>query len=294
MNDLLGGPKRPRRRRRLTPLAWTGIVLVVLGGIAALWIWVFSPIFISPVEFHAKQLAFDAAIRDVVQVRGPGGKVPSIPPWPPPLDSDRVTVLACAEAASVRGVRYAANAEAIAFPWGDVPDHIGTSADIIVRCLRKVRVDLQQLIHHDRVTDPKRYPTELFTHKSPDKAMDHRRVAYLFAFARAFLPSAPLATDKPEDAALFLPGDLVFWSIGGRDTHPGLVGVVTDRRNELGVPFVVTLVPKEDRATDDHLVDAWPILGHFSLDVTHLFERFLETYPGLSYATEPPPAPRQP
>ena len=268
--------------------------MALLAGIAALWIWVFTPIFISPIEFHARQLAFDAAIREVVQARGPGGKIPSLPAWPPPLDVDRVTVLACAESAAARGVRFAANAEPIPFPWGDVPDHLGNSADLLVRCLRKVRVDLQQLVHHDRVTEPKRYPTEHFTQKKPDKAMDHRRIAYLFAFARAFLPSAPIETEKPEDASHFLPGDIVFWSEGGRDGFPGLAGIVTDRRNELGVPFVVTILQKEDRATDDHLVDAWPITGHFSLDVTYLFEHFLETYPGLPYATEPPPAPRAP
>jgi uncharacterized protein YijF (DUF1287 family) len=279
MNDLSLPPSARRRRRLSRPAVAVGL-LGALAAIGLLWLWVFTPIFISPEAFFARQKRFDRAIREVVAFRA-GGPEDTLPRWPPPLTPDRVAAVMCAEKAVIRGVRHAPQPRTIPYPFGDIPEHLGTSADLLVRCLRATGIDLQQLIHHDRKTDPKRYPTALYRSRKVDPQLDHRRVAFQFAFARAFLPDAPVETDTPEAAALFLPGDIVFWSKDGREGHPGLVGFVSDRRDETGMPLVYTIVPDEERATHHHRLDEWPILGHFRLDVETMLERFLGTWPDV-------------
>ena len=188
----------------------------------------------------------------------------------------------------MRAVRHTPNWQHVDFPWGDMPPHLGTSADLMVRCFRALDLDQQQMLHLDRNTEPKRYPLELLTKKQPDKSMDHRRVSFLFVFAKAFLPEAPMDLDTPEQAVAFLPGDVVFWSQGGREGYPGLLGIVLDRRDEAGMPLAATIVPEEGRASGAHRLDEWSIVGHFSLDVDKTLERFLEKYPGAPM--EPRPA----
>jgi hypothetical protein len=276
-----------RHRRRLHPLVTFALVLVGLGAIVALWISAFAPVLISPQEFHARQKHLDRALRSLLQSHS-GGVVPELPPWPGPLSADRLHVLGCAEAAIARAVRHASTSQNIDYPWGDIPPHLGTSADLVVRCLRSVDIDLQQLVHHDRKSDPKRYPTGMFARKTPDKSLDHRRVAFLHTFAKRFLPDAPIEHETVAQRAAFLPGDLVFWSAGGREGQPGLAGFVLDRRDESGMPMVATLTAEDGRTTGRHRLDTWPLLGHMSLDVDTLLERFLEAYPSHQQEARPP------
>ena len=284
--DPLLSPGSRRRRRRLPPLVTFSLVVGGLAAISALWIWVFSPIFVTPIDFHQRQKTFDRALREVLQARGEAAT--RLPPWPGQLSADRQEVLACAESEVVRAVRHTPNWQHVDFPWGDMPPHLGTSADLMVRCFRALDLDLQQMLHLDRKTEPKRYPLELLTKKQPDKSMDHRRVSFLFVFAKAFLPEAPMDLDTPEQAVAFLPGDVVFWSQGGREGYPGLLGIVLDRRDEAGMPLAATIVPEEGRASGAHRLDEWPIVGHFSLDVDKTLERFLEKYPGAPMEPRPP------
>jgi uncharacterized protein len=272
---------RGRRRRRLPPLVSLGLGLAGIGGIAALWIWVFSPIFVTPQEFQQQQRAFERALREVLHTRG-DGQVTRLPPWPAELGGDRLRVLACVEAEVVKAVRHAPQWREIPFPWGDVPEHLGTSADLVVRCLRALNLDLQQLVAVDRKAEPKRYPLQLLQRRHPDRSLDHRRVSFQYAFAKAFMPEGPLELDSAEQMTAFQPGDIVFWAHGGREGHPGLVGLVLDRRDESGMPLAATLMPEEGRASGAHRLDEWPLIGHFELDIDRTLERFLETYPGTS------------
>lgn len=287
-SDLLG-PGRPRKRKKLSPALLGFLAVIGIGGIGALWVWVFSPIFMTPQEFHERQKHFDRAIRDVLHAHGAGGSDPGLPPWPPPLDDDRLKVLGCAEAQVAAGVRHVATTQSIDFPWGDLPPYLGTSADLVVRCLRALDLDLQQMIAVDRKAQPKRYPLGLYTSKKPDRSLDHRRVPNLFTFAHQFLPEAPTAIETPDDLLRWLPGDLVFWAEGGREGHPGLVGIVSDRRDDSGMPLVITLLPDDTRASSHHRLDDWPLVGHATLSVDTLLERFLEAYPGTALEPRPPP-----
>lgn len=277
-----------RRRRRMHPLVLLIGGAATLAGISALWVYAFSPIFISPQEFVARQKAFDRALRSLVAHHG-DGQIPVLPAWPDPLTPARVEVVACAESQAIQGVRFSNASQVIDYPWGDIPAHIGTSADVLVRCFRRTNLDLQQLLHHDRKTNASRYPTRLFSRRTPDKSLDHRRVAFLFSFAKAFFPERPVETDTPEAIAAYQPGDVVFWGVGGREGHPGQVGLVLDVRDESGMPLVATVHPDDMRVTTHHRLDTWKVVGHFGLDPDWTLERFLESYPG--HLLEPAPRP---
>ncbi|MFT7580866.1 MAG: hypothetical protein ACI9MR_002540 [Myxococcota bacterium] len=280
---------RPRKRRRFPRAIPMLFMLGGLAGIVILWVWVFAPIFVEPREWHARQLRFDRAISAVINNRtAVGGEdVPNLPPWPPPLNDDQTALVACAERQVARGVRFSGGYHALKYPNGDLAAHLGTSPDIVIRCLRDAGLDLQQLIHVDRKNTPGRYPTHLWSSRRADPSIDHRRLPNLYRFAKWFFDAQPLEADTPETAVTYLPGDIVFWKDGGYRGFPGLVGIVTDRRGADGVPRVVTLLREEKRATLHHPVTGWTIAGHFRIRSDHIRERFLETHPGTTLVPAP-------
>ena len=46
----------------------------------------------------------------------------------------------------------------ISYPKGDIPAGKGSSADVIIRCLRKLGIDLQQEVHEDMASHFRAYP----------------------------------------------------------------------------------------------------------------------------------------
>lgn len=286
--DLLPLKKVSRRRRR-HPLWTLLIVLVVAAGIGYLWYWVFNPLFTDPDDWAKKERTFRYVLKEVVAGADSGApRPPELPKWPPPLADHQVRLLACADAQVARGVRRSANYRKLGYPWGDVPEHLGTDADLVIRCLRELRIDLQQMVHHDRKRAPRRYPLRIWSQKRPDTNIDHRRLPNLHVFIKHYAQKLPTLVDSHEKVAGFHPGDLVFWAPHGGGDHPGRVGIVTDRRGPDGVPRVVTFAHNDDRISDRKRINAWPIMGHYRVDPVQLLEGFLEANPGVSLESEPP------
>ena len=207
------------------------------------------------------------------------GAESSLPAWPPPLDGTQREMVACAEAQVARGVRLSTAYHAVTYPWGDLSDYLGAAPDLVVRCLRSVGLDLQQMIHIDRAAHPSRYPLHLWANKRPDRSIDHRRLANLHVFTRTFAIVLPTVADTAEKLANFWPGDIIFWTSTAGGEHPTLAGIVLDRRDSDGTPFVTTLVPSERIMTDTHRLTDWPITGHFRVLPGDLLEAFLDTNP---------------
>jgi uncharacterized protein YijF (DUF1287 family) len=293
------GPFRPklsshrrslsRRPRRSNPL----LILIVGSGVLALigWAWyaVFSPLFEDPKDWITKERTMRRAVTEVLTGSvGQETGASSLPPWPPALDGTQRELVACAEAQVARGVRLSTSYHAVAYPWGDLSDYLGASPDLIVRCLRAVGLDLQQMIHIDRTKHPRRYPLHLWATSRPDRSIDHRRLANLHVFARTFTEVLPTVADTAEKRTAFHPGDLIFWTNHAGGEHPGLAGIVLDRRNAEGHPFVTTLIPAERLMSDTHLLTDWPITGHFRVKPGDLLERFLDTNPHATLKPRPP------
>ena len=268
---------------------WLGAA-VLLSLVAWGWYVVFSPLFQDPQDWIAKERTMRRAVVEVLTgTTEHESGAPALPPWPPPLNGTQRELVACAEAQVSRGVRLSTTYHAVTYPWGDLSDYLGASPDLIVRCLRSVGLDLQQLVHIDRSKHPRRYPLHLWAKSRPDRSIDHRRLANLHVFVRTFTEVLPTVADTAEKRTKFLPGDLVFWTSASGGEHPTLAGIVLDRRDAEGVPFVTTLVPSERIMTDTHRLLDWPISGHFRVRPGDLLEAFLDKNPHATLAPRPAP-----
>ena len=120
----------------------------------------------------------------------------------------------------------------IAYPNGDVPTGKGVAADVIVRCYRRMGIDLQVQVHEDMMADFRLYP-QLWDAAAPDANIDHRRVANLQRFferkGETLVPS--------RNARDYRPGDIVVWSLANADSHIGIV--VPGPGNRAGETWVV-------------------------------------------------------
>jgi uncharacterized protein len=120
----------------------------------------------------------------------------------------------------------------LAYPGGDVPANKGVAADVIVRCLRKIGHDLQQLVHQDMRDHFREYP-QLWAASTPDTNIDHRRVPNLEKFLTRSGTGIPLS----RDADAYLPGDIVVWTLANGQPHIGIVVPGPDGRSN--VPWIV-------------------------------------------------------
>jgi uncharacterized protein YijF (DUF1287 family) len=122
----------------------------------------------------------------------------------------------------------------LAYPGGDVPPNKGVAADVIVRCLRKVGFDLQELVHEDMAENFREYP-QLWSAAGPDTNIDHRRVPNLEKFLMR--TGAEIALSR--DPADYLPGDIVVWTLANGQPHIGLVVPGPAGRSETAAPWIV-------------------------------------------------------
>ncbi|MCX7013600.1 MAG: DUF1287 domain-containing protein [Candidatus Sumerlaeota bacterium] len=141
------------------------------------------------------------------------------------------------------GVVYDAEYRHIPFPRGDVPPGIGACTDLVVRAFRYAGVDLQEEIYKERAAFPDLYPMNPNDEGNPNTNIDQRRCRHLAIwFGRHALT---LTTSiGPEDLAQWRPGDIVFFNLSQyRKPMPDHVGLVSDRRDADGVPFVIDNFP---------------------------------------------------
>lgn len=144
----------------------------------------------------------------------------------------------------------------LSYPMGDVAPDRGVCADVVVRALRALGVDLQQLVHEDMRANFSAYPAH-WGLKRPDSNIDHRRVPNL----ETFLTRKGARLSQSDDPADYLPGDIVAWNLRGDDGWLPHIGVVTDRIGPTGRPMVVHNIGAGPKL-EDVLFD-WPMTGHY-------------------------------
>lgn len=123
--------------------------------------------------------------------------------------------------------------ETSSYPNGDVPSNRGACTDVIVRSLREIGIDLQQLVHEDILRDPKPYKLD-----SSDYNIDHRRVGTMYVF---FQRQAMSLTLDLHDKKAFRPGDIVFISFSSwiKGALPEHVGIISDKTGPRGYPMLI-------------------------------------------------------
>ena len=155
-------------------------------------------------------------------------------------------------------IRYDPAYVRMSYPMGDVAADRGVCADVVVRSLRVLGVDLQQLVHEDMRSSFNAYPRHWGLSR-PDTNIDHRRVPNLETYLTR--RGAKLRTSN--EASDYQAGDIVAWNLRGPDGWLPHIGVVTARMGETGRPMVVHNIGAGPKL-EDVLFD-WPITGHYRL-----------------------------
>lgn len=177
-----------------------------------------------------------------------------------PVRGNAAKILARARVEVERGVRYDAAYRSMGYPGGDVPAEIGACTDVIVRALREVDVDLQERLHQDMRRNFHLYPKRYGLRK-PDPNIDHRRAANHVVYLRRHATVLPTSTTIAA-AATWQAGDLVYW---GKPDAPWHCGVISDRRNANGLPWVIHNIAG---AREEDALEMDAIAGHFRLRET--------------------------
>lgn len=139
----------------------------------------------------------------------------------------------------------------LAYPGGDLPMARGVCADVIIRALRTIGVDLQREVHVDMKANFSKYP-QLWQLRGTDRNIDHRRVPNLMRFFERH--GKRLARGTSHEA-----GDIVAWSLPGGLHHIGIV--TADRVPRSARPLIVHNIGRGAQKED--ILNAWPILGHY-------------------------------
>lgn len=252
------GPKTRRKRRSQ---AWTtafGVLVAI--GIVFYWYLVFW-VGDSPVDRHEPEREPPAA----------PAVAPPATPAPEPIPAARLVQEGIARTAAgllARGMRWDASYAGIAYPGGDVSLDRGTGADLLVRSLRGVNIDLQVLIREDRLAHPERYPLHRWKDAPADSNIDHRRIANQWAFLKHYARRLDASVNT---AALsgFQPGDIVFWGDETSET-PNNVGIISTHRDASGMPYAIAIRREEGSLSGRVPLNHRPLMAHFRLDVTRL------------------------
>ncbi len=157
---------------------------------------------------------------------------------------------------TAHNVTYDSSYARIPYPMGDVAADRGVCADVIVRSLRALNIDLQQLVHEDMAAAFYAYP-KFWGLKRPDSNIDHRRVPNLEVFLSRKGARLPRSSDLKD----FVAGDIVAWNLRGDAGWLPHIGIVTDKAGPTGRPMVVHNIGSGPKL-EDVLFD-WPITGHY-------------------------------
>ena len=171
-----------------------------------------------------------------------------------PAQADFARDLAnAAEDRTRHNVRYDPSYVSIPYPMGDVPANTGVCTDVVIRSLRALGIDLQQLVHEDMKRNFRKYP-KIWGLRRPDPNIDHRRVPNL----ETYMTRRGFALPVTSDATAFRPGDIVTWRLADNRPH---MGIVTSQKSPDGVPLIAHNIGWGPRI-EDMLFDL-KIHGHF-------------------------------
>ena len=134
-------------------------------------------------------------------------------------------------------------------------DGQGVCTDVIGFAFLGAGFDLRQLVAEDIRDNPDDY-SEVET---PDSKIDFRRVPNLTVY---FTHTAQVLTTDFNDTKEWLPGDIVTW--------PHHIGIISDRKNARGIPYVIHHAGKKQTEYEEDILEGTShytyvreITGHF-------------------------------
>lgn len=129
--------------------------------------------------------------------------------------------------------------------WPD--DGYGVCTDVVARALLAAGYDLRTLVDEDIRGDPAAYGIE-----KPDSNIDFRRVVNLNVY---FSRHATSLTTDPDDIASWQGGDIVVF--------PGHIGIVSDKRDRHGVPYLIHHANPAQTRYEENALRRHEIVGHY-------------------------------
>lgn len=203
-------PQKPKRRNFFG--GW--VILVIAVGIGT---WFGRPL--VPFLKAAQQgVTMEQATEQIATLQQSG------------LPGDRLAAAAIAHSGD--DVAFSPDYYKIDYPNGDIAANKGGPADVVIRCFRKIGIDLQQEVHEDMAGNFRSYP-QLWGALATDTNIDHRRVPNLQRFFEHKGETLP----NSRDAVDYKPGDIVVWSLANAEQHIGIV--VPAPENHPGEMWVV-------------------------------------------------------
>ena len=141
--------------------------------------------------------------------------------------------------------------KSIYYPNTGYPDdNHGVCTDVVAFALRDAGYDLQELIDKDIRTRPSAYNID-----KPDKMIDFRRVRNQLPYFKEHAINLTCDTSKIDQ---WCAGDIVVFK-----EH---VGIISDKRNSDGVPFIIhNANPFQLHFDEDALLLQGRVLGHFRI-----------------------------
>lgn len=139
------------------------------------------------------------------------------------------------------------------FEGGYPPDNIGVCADVIWRAFKEAGYSLRDMMDKDISKNLIAYSKI----SVPDTNIDFRRVVNLKVF---FSRHAQALTTDIDEIDQWQPGDIVIF---GNNTH---IGIVSDKRNADGQPYIIHNGGQEQREQDYLSMDT--VTAHFRFDAS--------------------------
>ncbi len=141
------------------------------------------------------------------------------------------------------------------YSGGYPPDDEGVCTDVIWRSLKNSGYSLKDMIDEDIRNNVDKYPR---VNGKPDPNIDFRRVPNLMVYFERNHLSLTIDLNQIEE---WQPGDIVVFS----NNH---VGIISDKRNERGVPYIIHNGGQNNREEDglEFYNENWrPITAHYRL-----------------------------
>ncbi len=140
--------------------------------------------------------------------------------------------------------------ESVYYAGGWPDDGRGVCTDVVAFALRDAGYDLQELVSADIAAHREDYAIEV-----TDRNIDYRRVRNLLVYLTR---NAVTLTPDVSDVAAWQGGDIVVFD--------GHIGVVSDRRNQRGVPYVIHHGSRHQWFYEQDILEKRDdILGHFRI-----------------------------
>lgn len=141
--------------------------------------------------------------------------------------------------------------KSVYYASGYPDDEFGVCTDVVARALLGSGYDLQKLVNRDIHEHPEDYDIT-----KPDANIDFRRVKNLKVF---FDHTAISLTLDPKEIDQWQGGDIVVY-----EHH---VGIISDRRNRDGIPYLIHHSGEYQRFYEQDMLEKWPgkIIGHYRI-----------------------------